>query len=151
MSSEYLLIRYSHQLAVSQILVEGYLLFRATILSRSSKVFEWGFIKIANCIVCQDFSCSNSKQNESSLYHLLQVLLMGKSGSGKTSMRSIIFANYIARDTRRLGATSEGYYHIYYNLILLILDSQSTLILHIFCVDCSFCFQFSTIILLTSS
>lgn len=36
----------------------------------------------------------------------IQVLLMGKSGSGKTSMRSIIFANYIARDTRRLGATS---------------------------------------------
>lgn len=31
---------------------------------------------------------------------------MGKSGSGKTSMRSIIFANYIAKDTRRLGATS---------------------------------------------
>jgi len=30
---------------------------------------------------------------------------MGKSCSGKTSMRSIIFANYIARDTRRLGAT----------------------------------------------
>lgn len=30
---------------------------------------------------------------------------MGKSGSGKTSMRSIIFANYIARDTRRLGYT----------------------------------------------
>lgn len=37
-----------------------------------------------------------------------QVLLMGKSGSGKTSMRSIIFANYIARDTRRLGATSKN-------------------------------------------
>ncbi|XP_065886992.1 ras-related GTP-binding protein A-like [Dysidea avara] len=34
-----------------------------------------------------------------------KVLLMGSSGSGKTSMRSIIFANYIARDTRRLGAT----------------------------------------------
>ncbi|XP_049985626.1 ras-related GTP-binding protein B isoform X1 [Alexandromys fortis] len=34
-----------------------------------------------------------------------KVLLMGKSGSGKTSMRSIIFANYIARDTRSLGAT----------------------------------------------
>ncbi|XP_025425737.1 ras-related GTP-binding protein A [Sipha flava] len=34
-----------------------------------------------------------------------KVLLMGKSGSGKTSMRSIIFANYIAKDTRRLGAT----------------------------------------------
>jgi hypothetical protein len=38
---------------------------------------------------------------------------MGKSGSGKTSMRSIIFANYIARDTRRLGATS-----IFFNLNL---------------------------------
>ncbi|KAI9197064.1 Gtr1/RagA G protein conserved region-domain-containing protein [Polychytrium aggregatum] len=34
-----------------------------------------------------------------------KVLLMGKSGAGKTSMRSIIFANYIAKDTRRLGAT----------------------------------------------
>merc|ERR1712183_248171 len=34
-----------------------------------------------------------------------KVLLMGKSGSGKTSMRSIIFANYLARDTMRLGAT----------------------------------------------
>jgi Ras-related GTP-binding protein A/B len=31
-----------------------------------------------------------------------KVLLMGKSGSGKSSMRSIIFSNYIARDTRRL-------------------------------------------------
>jgi len=37
---------------------------------------------------------------------ITKVLLMGKSGAGKTSMRSIIFANYIARDTRRLGATS---------------------------------------------
>ena len=33
---------------------------------------------------------------------------MGKSGSGKTSMRSIIFANYIARDTMRLGVTIDG-------------------------------------------
>jgi len=32
---------------------------------------------------------------------------MGKSGGGKTSMRSIIFANYSAKDTRRLGATSK--------------------------------------------
>ncbi len=39
-----------------------------------------------------------------------KVLLMGKSGSGKTSMRSIIFANYIARDTRRLGATSNYWF-----------------------------------------
>lgn len=34
-----------------------------------------------------------------------KVLLMGKSGSGKSSMRSIIFSNFLARDTRRLGAT----------------------------------------------
>jgi len=30
---------------------------------------------------------------------------MGRSGSGKTSMRSIIFANYLARDTTHLGPT----------------------------------------------
>lgn len=30
---------------------------------------------------------------------------MGKSGSGKSSMRSIVFSNYVAKDTRRLGAT----------------------------------------------
>jgi Ras-related GTP-binding protein A/B len=34
-----------------------------------------------------------------------KVLLMGKSGSGKSSMRSIIFSNFVAKDTRRLGAT----------------------------------------------
>ena len=28
---------------------------------------------------------------------------MGKSGAGKTSMRSIIFANYLADDVQRLG------------------------------------------------
>lgn len=36
-----------------------------------------------------------------------KVLLMGKSGSGKTSMRSIIFANLLARDTWRLGYTMD--------------------------------------------
>ncbi|KAJ2463601.1 GTP-binding protein gtr1, partial [Coemansia sp. RSA 2320] len=30
---------------------------------------------------------------------------MGRSGAGKTSMRSLIFSNYTANDTRRLGAT----------------------------------------------
>lgn len=34
-----------------------------------------------------------------------KVLLMGRSGSGKTSMRSIIFANYLARDTAHLAFT----------------------------------------------
>lgn len=34
-----------------------------------------------------------------------KILLMGTYGSGKTSMRSIIFANYLARETSRLGPT----------------------------------------------
>ena len=36
-----------------------------------------------------------------------KVLLMGLNGSGKTSMRSIIFANYIARDTQNFEPTYE--------------------------------------------
>ena len=36
-----------------------------------------------------------------------KVLLMGRSGSGKSSMRSIIFSNYVAKDVRRLAATIE--------------------------------------------
>ena len=44
-------------------------------------------------------SSSNSKPRKK------KVLLMGKSGSGKSSMRSIIFSNFVARDVRRLGAT----------------------------------------------
>lgn len=35
----------------------------------------------------------------------MQVLLMGQSGCGKTSMRSLIFSAYRAADTRRLGST----------------------------------------------
>ena len=34
-----------------------------------------------------------------------KVLLMGRSGSGKTSMRSVVFASYLARDTARLTPT----------------------------------------------
>lgn len=50
---------------------------------------------------------------------------MGKSGAGKTSMRSIIFANFIARDTRRLGATFDvEYSHVRFlgNLVLNLWD-----------------------------
>lgn len=36
-----------------------------------------------------------------------KVLLMGKSGSGKTSMRSVIFSNHLAETTKKLGATIE--------------------------------------------
>lgn len=32
---------------------------------------------------------------------------MGRSGSGKTSMRSIIFANHLAKDTMRLSPTMD--------------------------------------------
>ena len=35
-----------------------------------------------------------------------KVLLMGRAGAGKTSMRSIIFANYLARETSRLHPTN---------------------------------------------
>ena len=36
-----------------------------------------------------------------------KVLLMGRSGAGKTSMRSIIFANYLARDVYRITFTHD--------------------------------------------
>lgn len=32
---------------------------------------------------------------------------MGRNGAGKTSMRSIIFANYLAKDTYRIAYTVE--------------------------------------------
>jgi Ras-related GTP-binding protein A/B len=54
-----------------------------------------------------------------------KVLLMGKNGSGKTSMRSIIFANYLARDTMRLGPTLDvEYSHVRFlgNLVLNLWD-----------------------------
>lgn len=54
-----------------------------------------------------------------------KVLLMGKSGAGKTSMRSIIFANYIARDCDRLGPTMEiEHAHVKFlgSLVLLLWD-----------------------------
>ena len=40
-------------------------------------------------------------------YERKKVLLMGKSGAGKTSMRSIIFASWNADDVQRLGVTME--------------------------------------------
>lgn len=36
-----------------------------------------------------------------------KVLLMGRAGAGKTSMRSIIFANYLAKETSRLHPTNQ--------------------------------------------
>ncbi len=48
---------------------------------------------------------STSGASEFRKHKKKKVLLMGKSGSGKSSMRSIIFSNYVAKDTRRLGAT----------------------------------------------
>lgn len=46
-----------------------------------------------------------SKMNISKRQKQKKVLLMGKSGAGKSSMRSIVFSNYVAKDVRRLGAT----------------------------------------------
>ena len=34
-----------------------------------------------------------------------KVLLMGRSGAGKSSMRNMIFNNYVAKDVRRLPTT----------------------------------------------
>eukprot|EP01071_Lankesteria_metandrocarpae_P015271 Lankesteria_metandrocarpae@DN949_c0_g1_i1.p1 len=54
-----------------------------------------------------------------------KVLLMGRAGAGKTSMRSIIFANYLARDTKRLTATNNvEYSHLRFlgNLVLSLWD-----------------------------
>ncbi|KAJ1921945.1 hypothetical protein H4219_000292 [Mycoemilia scoparia] len=36
-----------------------------------------------------------------------KILLMGKSGAGKTSMRTMIFSSFAAADTRHLGATMD--------------------------------------------
>lgn len=46
------------------------------------------------------------------------MLLMGKSGAGKTSMRSIIFANYVAKDTLKLGYTSATFSVFYPKFVL---------------------------------
>lgn len=52
-----------------------------------------------------------SPQNQNSLVGQSQnnskVLLMGRAAAGKTSMRSIIFANYLARETSRLHPTNQ--------------------------------------------
>jgi Ras-related GTP-binding protein A/B len=48
-----------------------------------------------------------------------KVLLMGKSGSGKSSMRSIIFSNYLARDTRRLWACPFLLFHLFLQAFLI--------------------------------
>lgn len=44
---------------------------------------------------------------KSSQEEIQKVLLMGRNGAGKTSMRSIIFANYLAKDTYRIAYTVE--------------------------------------------
>lgn len=54
-----------------------------------------------------------------------KLLLLGPGGAGKTCMRSIIFENYLPRDTLRLGITismDESRVHILRNLFLNLLD-----------------------------
>lgn len=51
--------------------------------------------------------CSHSQSPLQMSASKKKILLMGTQGVGKTSMRAIIFANYIANDTQRLGATQQ--------------------------------------------
>lgn len=69
---------------------------------------KWTDIPVNLCCVSNHFMDAEFCLGMTLGRRLLQVLLMGKSGAGKTSMRSIIFANYIAKDTRRLCATSKN-------------------------------------------
>lgn len=48
---------------------------------------------------------NNNNKNKSKNSTATKVLLMGKAMAGKTSMKSIIFANYLAKETARIGAT----------------------------------------------
>eukprot|EP01029_Cantina_marsupialis_P006714 TRINITY_DN17408_c0_g2_i1.p1 TRINITY_DN17408_c0_g2~~TRINITY_DN17408_c0_g2_i1.p1 ORF type:complete len:303 (+),score=73.84 TRINITY_DN17408_c0_g2_i1:111-1019(+) len=54
-----------------------------------------------------------------------KVLLMGQSGAGKTSMRSIIFANYLARDAMKMCPTMDvehSHVRFFGNLVLNLWD-----------------------------
>ncbi|KAF7457074.1 Ras-related GTP-binding protein A [Cryptosporidium felis] len=54
-----------------------------------------------------------------------KVLLMGRAGAGKTSMRSIIFANYLPKDTSRLTATNNiehSHLRFFGNMVLSLWD-----------------------------
>ncbi|KAJ2160241.1 Golgi apyrase [Coemansia sp. RSA 552] len=52
-----------------------------------------------------DISDAGTRPLAPSLSLKKKLVIMGRSGAGKTSMRSLIFSNYTANDTRRLGAT----------------------------------------------
>lgn len=54
---------------------------------------------------CREYGGRAKIRNDTMSSSRKKLLLMGRSGSGKSSMRSIIFSNYSAFDTRRLGAT----------------------------------------------
>ena len=64
------------------------------------------YLPLFNAVLAGDKKKSPAIMEKSKLKESKQkVLLMGKSGSGKSSMRNIIFSNYVAKDVRRLGAT----------------------------------------------
>lgn len=48
---------------------------------------------------------NGAQQKQEGTDRLRQLLLMGSEGVGKTSMHSVIFANYPAKDTSRIGYT----------------------------------------------
>ena len=60
--------------------------------------------------------------------NFIKILLMGKTGVGKTSMKSIIFQNQSAKDTLELAYTNEieeTHFKFMKNLYLSILDCSS--------------------------
>ena len=58
-------------------------------------------------IFAQTMSSSSDQPNLGGVKPPNKVLLMGRAGAGKTSMRSIIFANYGAKETGRLHPTNQ--------------------------------------------
>lgn len=86
------------------ILLEAYLSAFATKLifaaRRSSRSARYRDSHVAS-LHCRNTITMNSIKRQKQR----KVLLMGKSGAGKSSMRSIVFSNYVAKDVRRLGAT----------------------------------------------
>ena len=63
------------------------------------------FVYLQHPSVCNSTTTLRSMEKPKLKESKQKVLLMGKSGAGKSSMRSIIFSNYVAKDVRRLGAT----------------------------------------------
>jgi len=63
-------------------------------------------VQLQLCALSVELPCHASFILQRTMEPAKKVLLMGRAGAGKTSMKSIIFANYLARDTNRLHQTN---------------------------------------------